>query len=339
MFAMHEAPTVVDAGAFSPQKPDVFQSQFTRLIGYATQAPSTHNSQPWRFGIGQIGHDEIHLYADPRRWLKIADADRRELMISVGCALENLLIAAESAGFSATLHYFPRPVDEDLVATVALAPGGRVSRHRQGLFEAITRRHTNYKPFNGVPVESVVVQRLSALAVEDDVHLLFNDSLGARVAIESLVTRADAVQFADPLFREELGHWIGQGVYGSPWLMAKLSQLAVTLLNLGGSAARKDAEVLMSSPLVGLIATAQDTPRVRVQAGQVYERLHLAATVLGLSLQPMNQAMQVDELRREVLGCFGAGAGSLYPQMLFRLGYGEPEVTPTPRRSIDEVLV
>jgi hypothetical protein len=40
-----------------------------------------------------------------------------------------------------------------------------------------------------------------------------------------------------------------------------------------------------------------------------------------------------------VLGCFGAGAGSLYPQMLFRLGYGEPEVTPTPRRSIDEVLV
>jgi hypothetical protein len=339
MSAVSEAPIVMDAGAHPTRGTDSLLAHFTRLVGYATLAPSTHNSQPWRFGIGQIGHDEIHVHADRGRWLKVADRDQRELLISVGCALENLLIAAEQAGLQAVTHYFPRPVEEDLVATVTLSPGGRISPHRQGLFDAIPRRHTNYRPFNGVPVESVVVQRLSELAVEDDVHVLFNDSLGARVAIESLVTKADAIQFSDPLFREELGFWIGQGVYGSPWLMAKLGQLAVTLLNLGGSAARKDAEVLMSSPLVGLITTTQDTGRARVRAGQVYERLHLAATVLGLSLQPMNQAMQVAGLRHEVLGCFGATGEGRYPQVLFRLGYGQPETTATPRRAVDEVLL
>jgi nitroreductase len=54
-----------------------------------------------------IGDQSIEIYADESRWLKIADADKRELYISVGCALENLLVAAEHFGYKTEVDYFP----------------------------------------------------------------------------------------------------------------------------------------------------------------------------------------------------------------------------------------
>ena len=54
------------------------------LLNYAILAPSSHNSQPWKFNVSD---DEISLYADRSRWLSVADADKREVYISLGAAL------------------------------------------------------------------------------------------------------------------------------------------------------------------------------------------------------------------------------------------------------------
>ncbi|RZN37990.1 MAG: nitroreductase, partial [Methanophagales archaeon ANME-1-THS] len=88
------------------------------LLRYAILAPSSHNSQPWKF---HIRDSEIDIFADKGRWLKVADADQRELHISVGCALENLLIAAEHFGYAHREEYFPGGEDS-LVALVKLTP-------------------------------------------------------------------------------------------------------------------------------------------------------------------------------------------------------------------------
>ena len=69
--------------------------------------------------------------------------------------------------------------------------------------------------------------------VEDGISLYLTDDPEIKRAVDALVNRADAILFADPAFRDELGHWIGQGVFGTPWLIAKLSQLAVSYLDLG----------------------------------------------------------------------------------------------------------
>ena len=87
------------------------------LINYAVLAPSIHNSQPWKFNVSK---DEIRLYADEARWLQVADADKREYFISLGCALENLIIAAEHFGYTCQTVYFPGEVG--LVAVVKFAP-------------------------------------------------------------------------------------------------------------------------------------------------------------------------------------------------------------------------
>lgn len=91
------------------------------LLGYAVLAPSTNNTQPWKF---QVRDDELMASANLKRWLKVSDADKREIYISVGCALENFLIAARHFGFASTVSYFPQGYGSELVAILRLNSSG-----------------------------------------------------------------------------------------------------------------------------------------------------------------------------------------------------------------------
>ena len=313
------------------------------LLRYAILAPSSHNSQPWRF---EIRDRHVDVYADPSRWLRVADADQRELYLSVGCALENLIVAGEYFGLAPRIENLEDPgtpeggADPVPVARVHLrSPKDDPSssrRGRSGLFESLTRRHTNHQPYDGRPVPDVVRMSLEALAVEPAVQVHFTDDGEVRRRVDDLTVRADAIQFADPEWRKELGEWLGRGVFGANWLMSKMSQLAVTHLNLSRSVSKKDHELLQSASLLGVVALREVDRHSRVRAGQVFERVFLAATAAGLALQPMNQILQVPEVRKEFEGLLPADWGA--PQITFRVGYADPEEH-TPRRPVTEVLI
>ncbi len=99
--------------------------QLRFLLRYAILAPSVKNTQPWSFTVAS---NRVHLAAARNRDLPVADPHQRELYISLGCALENLLVAAEHFGFSHEVTYFPTPEDDRLVATVAFSTGGTVAQ-------------------------------------------------------------------------------------------------------------------------------------------------------------------------------------------------------------------
>jgi hypothetical protein len=71
--------------------------------------------------------------------------------------------------------------------------------------------------------------------------------------------------------------------------------------------------------------------------GQVFERVCLAATILGTRVHPMSQILQILELKTEVGKLIPKS--DVFPQHTFRLGYAEQEKGHTPRRQLDEVLV
>ena len=110
-----------------------------RLLRYATLAASSHNTQPWRF---ELADDCIRVFADAGRQLLVADPDRRELFLSVGCAVENLVVAAEQLGYVATVSYEEseggiRAADSGChrasrphALPAVAGGGGDVSRHR-----------------------------------------------------------------------------------------------------------------------------------------------------------------------------------------------------------------
>lgn len=306
------------------------------LLRYALLAPSSHNTQPWLFKIKS--ENTIEIYADYSRWLKIADADKREMHVSIGCALENLLIAAARFGFETQPIYFPNGENEKLVAAVELKKSEKANdERRRNLFEFLTTRSTFHGVFLEREIPEGVLREIENCADESGINLYLTSDEKIRQKVDDLIARSDAMQFADPEFRKELSSWIAQGVFGNSWLMSQIGSLAVAYLNLGNSTAKTDAKVLRSAPVLGLIATAENDRVSQVKAGQIFERIYLAARKHNLGVRPVSQIVQIPEHKEELKKLL-PNAGE-FPQQPFLLGCAEFADAHTPRRSLEEVLI
>ena len=113
------------------------------LVRAAILAANAHNPQPWRF---HVRNEQIDLFADRTRTIGAVDSLGRELEISLGCALENLLLAAPANGHEPTLRLLPDPSEPDHVARIELTVG---SMAVSPLFESIARRHTDRAAYDG----------------------------------------------------------------------------------------------------------------------------------------------------------------------------------------------
>ena len=95
-------PWEISFGDFSKQTTTANRLKF--LLRFAVLAPSSHNSQPWRF---RIEGGSISIFAEASRRLKDSDKNDRQLFISLGCAVTNILIAADYYGMTGTVRPLP----------------------------------------------------------------------------------------------------------------------------------------------------------------------------------------------------------------------------------------
>jgi nitroreductase len=309
--------------------------KLTFLLHYAILAASNYNTQPWKFAVDG---EHIHLFVDPARWLKVADADQRELYLSAGCALENLLVAASHFDYAPQVTYFPKPDNADWVATIRLTtPIDRPVRRNGNLFRAIQKRHTDPKPYDPRPLHPADLQRLRAYSLEKDLQVYFSSDAALKHKIEALIARGNALQFANPAYRAELADWIGRGAFRTSRLITYLGRMALSYINVEKTEPGPEVEVLPSAPMLGLISSSGNSREVQVKSGQVFERISLTATALGIGVQPLSQIIQIPELRGELAKL--TPTPEFYPQHAFRLGYTKFEPAHSPRRPLAELLV
>ena len=319
----------VDAEAFPSSAPVEERARF--LLRYAILAPSSHNSQPWRFAVH--GRD-VHVAADESRWLTVADPGRRELHLSVGCAVENLRVAAERFGFDPRVEY---RVDDHLGAVVTLrdGDGGPLVAPRSDLFDAITERYTSHAPFEDRPVAGRTLDRFQAV-LDDGVSLRSVDDPDLKRALGDLEAEADERLMSDADYRAELGRWVGSGALGHSWLGARIGQAVVTYLDLGDREGRKNATLVREAPAVGVLVTPSDDPVAQARAGQAFERLALVATAEGVAVHPISQTLERPDLRERLADLLDVGDG--VPQHLFRVGHVDETGEHTPRWPLEAFL-
>ena len=104
---------------------------FIYMMEQAVKAPSGHNTQPWLF---RVQKDRIQILPDMSKSLPAVDPDNRELFISLGCATENLCIAAEAKG------YAPLPVFSGSGEITVLLSEASMIKETSGLIEEISVR-------------------------------------------------------------------------------------------------------------------------------------------------------------------------------------------------------
>ena len=302
----------------------------------ATLAPSMHNTQPWRFRVSRADQS-VELYADPSRMLKYGDPHGRAVHIACGAALFNLRLAVAIGGRQPVVRLLPDPGQPQLVAELRLAGPYRPGEADTDLHAAIAARHTNRQPFSNHAVPPRVLAELVQAARSEGAALHLPDhSETARLL--SLISDAERDLLADPGYRAELAHWVGEnrdgdGIPGS----------ALGPRDPAGSTPVRDFTPDRHQPLgyawfeenpqLAVLSTAGGTRKDWMHAGQALQRVLLTATAHGISAAPLTQPLETADawLVRD------PQQDAEQPQMILRLGYGLP-VSATPRRPVSEVL-
>jgi hypothetical protein len=321
------------------------------LVRAAILAANPHNSQPWLFHVTQT---QINLFADHRRTLGTVDPFLREMHIGLGCALENLLLAAPANEYTTQVSLLPDALDETWVARIDLAAGAVTV---SDLYPMIPQRHTNRYPYDtGRPVTTTTLDALSALNNDPDVQVFWFASADMRKQVGNLLVEAAHALVADKTQDGDSNRW-----YRATWQDIQQERDGITLDAAGlpdweraldkmlppPSQEQQDstflsntAEQAQTAAAFGLLAVRNVQDRAQqLRAGRLWERMHLWATSKGLTMQPLNAVVE-RAAREVVLGSaphFGnalarlSGDPAWQTLLAFRIGYSTHEGLRSPR--------
>jgi hypothetical protein len=309
------------------------------MLRYATLAANGHNAQPWKFALRP---NAVEIHPDYSRRLAAVDPTNRELWISLGCALENLLLAARAVGYAPAVAY-PDPLDSIRITLTEDRP------QTDTLLDAIPLRQCTRSEYDGKAIRASHLNQLQQMPLEHGIGIHTITSGAGLSTLADYVHQATLGQYADQPFRAELIHWLRfdkkevlasfDGLFsscaGSPAVPRWLGQLFVN-----GSKpqdfADADVKKLRSSAGAFVISSASEHKADWVRAGQVYQRLALTMTLLNLKSAFLNQPIEVSHLRPQLGNSLGLVAGN--PQLLIRFGYANA-MPRSLRRPVEQVLL
>jgi hypothetical protein len=314
--------------------------QMRELVRYATLAPSSHNTQCWRFHLEERS---IAIAPDLSRRCPAVDPDDHHVYVSLGCATENLVQAALAHGLRADASVDPG-------GTGAVAVSLESTRASASpLFHAISERQCTRGDYDGKPLSPDELRLLEQAGTGTGVRVVLLTERAALEKVLEYVVAANTVQMNDPAFVAELKTWIrfgadeaaraGDGLFagasGHPplprWLGSRMMDLLFTPKSENDRYAR---QVRNSAGIAVFVSEASDRLHW-VEAGRCYERFALQATALGIRNAFLNQPVEVGAIRAQFASALGLGGRRA--DLVVRFGRG-PAMPLSMRRPVQDVL-
>ena len=311
------------------------------LVRYPTLAPSSHNTQCWKF---RLEDGAISILLDLSRRCPAVDLDDHHLYVSIGCATENLIQAALANGLMGHAGF-------DMAGGngihVALEPTSPIA---SPLFGAIPKRQSTRGEYDGQALVRQELELLEKAGTGKGVQVILLTERQAMEKVLEYVVQGNTAQMSDPAFVDELKKWIrfsgeqavrtGDGLYaassGNPTSPTWLGSLLFGMFFTPKSENEKYAKHIRS--LAGIAIFVSDTPGPAqwVEVGRCYERFALQSAALGVRNAMLNQPVEVPTLRPQFAAFLGIGGRR--PDLVVRFGRG-PKLPPSLRRPVEAVLV
>jgi len=312
------------------------------LVRCATLAPSSHNTQCWKFALEGNGRS-IAILPDLARRCPAVDPDDHHMFVSLGCAAENLIQAALAHGLKGEARFDPA---NDAVR-VTLEPTRAQS---SSLFMAIPHRQSTRGDYDGKPLSSDELALLQRAGSSDNVRLLLLTERAAMEKTLDYVVQGNIAQVADSAFVKELKTWIrfngadavrtGDGLYsattGNPNIPAWIGDLAFDWIFTAKGENDKAARQVRSSAGIAVFVGHSADKAQWVEVGRCYERFALQATALGIRNAFLNQPVEVRSLRPQFAAAIGLA--DQRPDLVVRFGRG-PRMPSSLRRPVQAVMV
>ena len=311
------------------------------LVRYATLAPSSHNTQCWKF---RLEEGAISILPDLSRRCPAVDPDDHHLFVSLGCAAENLIQAALANGLKGHAAF-------DLAGgnalRIALEP---TIPFASTLFQAIPERQSTRGEYDGQSIVPQELQLLEKAGTGGGVQVILLTERQAMETVLEYVVQGNTAQMNDQAFVEELKKWIrfggdeavrtGDGLYaassGNPSLPTWLGSLLFGLFFTTKSENDKYAKHVRSSAGIAIFVSDTQGPAQWMEVGRCYERFALQSAALGIRNAMLNQPVEVPTLRPQFATFLGIGKRR--PNLVVRFGRG-PKLPSSLRRPVEAVLV
>jgi hypothetical protein len=352
---------VLDAGSGEPYDPWLHWRDDPGAAGTvaaAILAANPHNSQSWTFAVAA---SRVDVYADPTRLTGTLDPLLREQHVGLGCALENLVLAAAARGHDPTVTLMPTAGDPTHVATVELRA---VAPQSSELYDAIGDRHSNRGPYMDTAVSDQLLTTLTAQTTGlDGVEVRWFTTNADKAVLGDLLAEATEAIVADAQQSIDSFEWFrnnrddidrhmdgltldGQGLGRLTLTMAKI--LPATSRSAGDQFWLTQTRTVhaRTAAAYGIVTVVDaDDPAQRLVGGRLTQRIHLAATSSGLALQYMNQITERIDRERSTgtAATFAPRLDALLkrpgrqPLVTFRIGFPARDARRSPRRPLADV--
>ena len=272
--------------------------QLAYLASLGLLAPTFRNTVPQRFRLLETGDMEIWL--DRLAILPVADAEGRQAVVSAGCAIANVALAARCYGLlasvepamvepEATLPYRPGHPSLTRVARIAFEPA---VEEPPGWIEAMLARKVVRAEYDGEPLDPSLSRRLRSVAGYRHglaLHLVSDAPTLGRLG--RLDVAAESILLPRGGYAAEMSEWLLPNDHPSPTGVRGrelgLSDEAALQLHLGLArhGPRQSAAVspllgasdamMRSASAIGILTVPRDDLARRIAAGRAYEEMAL----------------------------------------------------------------
>ena len=339
--------------------------QLRYFILFATLSPNTHNAQPWAFFVS---HEEysITVYINRSRVLPASDKDGRQSMVSIGCALENMVTTAAAFGKKAEVQlvhndknlYKPlKDATEKMYTPIAVVHFFNTEPSDGRLFTAIPKRKVVRADYDREKIiDPKIVAKIQASAQSAGIELHLVGDAMRRQAMAEFQGQADSYVINSKTFSRELGDWLlpnettsGVGMPGAGFGLQSDQALRLHHALCGEEKLQPEDGLkfalagklgMEKSPFIGFLTAEEDSPIHWVEAGRILQRIFLICTSYGICTAVHAGIVEVALINR----IFAATLGTTKRiTAVFRMGYIKDEkdlARPhSPRLPVEDIIL
>lgn len=313
------------------------------LLNFAVLAPSSHNSQPWKF---KFNSNSIEVFLDEKRKLIHADKNNRQAYISIGCAIENIKIAANYFGWETRIILPEDQLDDYLTIINLESKISNIVSQPDNLIFSISKRVTNRNKYskNLPPVD--FISKIKAYSNNEIKVFVVTDKKKIN-QISDVVLNASVVSMESKDFRRELSQYVKNNLTNSSLGIPAFSMAIPTPvsffvptilkhLNMAKLSRKGDEKLLKeNTPIMVVIATEKDNKKQWIQSGRIYENIALESTRNGVSTSIWGAPIETGNFYKDLQNILST---NFRPQIFFRVGYSNKSVHKSPRIHMYKVL-
>jgi len=323
------------------------------LLRYAILAPSSHNTQPWKF---HVADDYIDIYADLSRKLAHSDPSGRMLYTALGCVLENIKITASYFDLSFRIEYnselkisLPEHILRIHFSDMELGDADEVRR----LFPFISQRASCRGKYKSDAISANILRWFENFSDVQSLELCIITDKNVISEIAPSVGRAMKAKMSIDAFRDELARWLrtnltlkrdgmpGSG-HGMSLALSLIAPFVLRYKDVSDFEQSKAVKRVNNFPAICVISSEDDSALSWIKSGELLERLLLGICANKMSASIMAAPIEVKSEReklREIIGAQNKEARSLFPQVFIGFGFSAKTSPHSPRKKPEQVFI